>query len=286
MPELMRLSPHVVYLPADVPDRPALCAVSGPRGTVMLDGGSSDAHARLFLDALAAHGIPAPRFVALTHWHWDHVFGAAETGAAVIALRETADQLRIMAAQAWDDAALAARVASGEEIPFCAENIALELPEPRRVRIAEADIVFSGVLSLDLGGVTCHIHHVGGDHAADACVMHVPEDGVLFLGDCLYEAVYAPVRYYTRARLLPLLDRIESFGAAVCIEGHADAPTSASVMQGVFAGLRRAAAITTQANIGTLAEAEAAWAAQTGAPPDDDAREFLAAFLAGRAYEG
>ena len=53
----------------------------------MLDAGASDAHARLFLDALAAEGAAPPSAVALTHSDWDHVFGAAEGGAPVVAQR-------------------------------------------------------------------------------------------------------------------------------------------------------------------------------------------------------
>lgn len=280
---LSRLSPHVLYMPADDPDRPALCAVTGSRGTLMLDAAASDAHARLFLDALRDEGIPAPRLVALTHWHWDHVFGAAEIGAPVIAQRQTAAQLRVMAGQSWDNTALAARVQSGEEIAFCEENILLELPEPREVRIAQADIVFDSHLSLDMGGVTCEIHLVGGDHAADACIMHIPEDGVLVLGDCLYDAIYAPVRHLTYAKLLPLLDRIESFGASVFVEGHGREPTFAEAMAELIAKMRAACAAT--ADPATSSDdALTAYERVTGHTPDEDAREIIAALIAGHTF--
>ena len=78
MPELTKISPHVYWLPPGPPDRPALCAVVGSDHTLLLDSGSSPSHVRLLLDGLAAAGAPPPRYVALTHWHWDHVFGAAE----------------------------------------------------------------------------------------------------------------------------------------------------------------------------------------------------------------
>jgi len=44
---LKQLTPHVWWLPPTTPDRPSLCAVVGTRGTLMLDSGASDAHARL-----------------------------------------------------------------------------------------------------------------------------------------------------------------------------------------------------------------------------------------------
>ena len=85
MPEavLHRISDHVYWMPPAKPDRPSLGAVVGTDGVLMLDAGASDAHARQFLNLLTAQGIPSPDYVALTHWHWDHVFGAAEIGAHV-----------------------------------------------------------------------------------------------------------------------------------------------------------------------------------------------------------
>ncbi len=171
--DLTRISDHVYWLPPDKPDRPSLCAVVGAQHTLMLDAGASAAHARLLLDALADVSVAAPRYVALTHWHWDHIFGAAALGIPVIAGAATAQQISIQAAYTWDDAALDQRVAAGLEIADCARNIQLELPEPREVQIALPDIVYQDTLHINLGGVTCQLRHAGGDHAADSCVMYV-----------------------------------------------------------------------------------------------------------------
>jgi len=70
-----KISEHVYWLPPAPPDRPSLCAVEGERATIWLDAGSSAAHTREFLDALAARGVARPAHVVLTHSHWDHVSG-------------------------------------------------------------------------------------------------------------------------------------------------------------------------------------------------------------------
>ena len=80
-----KISKHVYWLPPAPPDRPSLCAVEGERATIWLDAGSSPAHTREFLDALASEGVAKPTHVVLTHSHWDHVFGADELGAHVVA---------------------------------------------------------------------------------------------------------------------------------------------------------------------------------------------------------
>jgi hypothetical protein len=56
MTVLTKISEHVYWMPPGAPDRPSLCAVVGDRRTLMLDAGSSKAHAREFLDALSARG--------------------------------------------------------------------------------------------------------------------------------------------------------------------------------------------------------------------------------------
>jgi glyoxylase-like metal-dependent hydrolase (beta-lactamase superfamily II) len=64
---LSKISDHVYWMSPGAPDRPSLGAVVGTRHTLLLDGGASAAHARLFLDALRAEGVPPPRYLALTH---------------------------------------------------------------------------------------------------------------------------------------------------------------------------------------------------------------------------
>lgn len=276
---IYQLSDQVYGMKAGPPDRPSLCAVVGEKRTVMLDAGASDAHTREFLDGLAAYGVRLPDFVVLTHWHWDHVFGAAATGVPVIAQKLTAAQLAVMAAQSWDNAALDARVASGEEIAFCADNIKLELPEPRSVRIAQADIIFNDALDLDLGGVRCLIRHVGGDHAADACVVHVPEASLLFLGDCLYDNIYAPTRHYTQAKALPLIDIVQRFDAQTYIEGHNPVPVARAGFIEFTAKMRLAAQLVNE-HQGDVAAIRLARPDETA---DEDLVYYIGAFAAGYA---
>ena len=188
MSGLQRISDHVYWLPLAKPDRPSLCAVVGEDATLMLDAGASDAHARLFLDALAAEGVAPPIAVVLTHSDWDHVFGAVEVGAPVIAHQLTGIALAELAVTDWSDEALDERVAAGVRSPQHAANIKEEMPAPRNVRIARADSLFEDGLELELGGATVQVRHVGGDHAADSTVMYVEQDRLLFLGDALYES--------------------------------------------------------------------------------------------------
>jgi glyoxylase-like metal-dependent hydrolase (beta-lactamase superfamily II) len=219
MTGVQRISEHVYWQPPGPPDRPSLCAVAGTRRTLMLDAGSSAQHGRLFLEALAAEQVAAPSLVVLTHSHWDHVFGAAELDVPVIAHVLTARTLRELAATDWSDEALDQRVAAGEVSAEHAANVKEELPSPRDVRVAPADIVFQDGLDFDLGEVTVRVEHVGGDHAADSSVIYVEPDRVLFLGDSLYEA---PSGGYTAEQISRLGEKVLAFGAELYVEGHSE----------------------------------------------------------------
>jgi glyoxylase-like metal-dependent hydrolase (beta-lactamase superfamily II) len=229
---LQRISEHVYWLPPGPPDRPSLCAVVGERGRIWLDAGSSATHAREFSRLLADEGVAKPSHVIFTHSHWDHIFGAAELGAYVLAHKRTAGYLEELAATDWSDEALDRRVAAGENSQQHAENVKAELPAPRDVRVALADIVFREGLELELGGARVHVRHVGGDHADDSTVMYIEPDDVLFLGDCLYEA---PSGGYTAERLRPLIDAVRGFPAQVFVEGHSETVLTAAQLDEAIA---------------------------------------------------
>ena len=227
-----RITEHVYWLGPAPPDRPSLCAVRGERGTIWLDAGSSAAHTSAFSGFLTGEGVAMPSHVVLSHSHWDHVFGAAELGAHVVAHELTTGYLEELASTDWSDEALDRRVASGESSQQHADNVKAELPSPRDVRIALAEIVFHDLLDFDLGDVRVRVRHVGGDHADDSTVMHVEPDGVLFLGDALYES---PSGGYTAERLLPLIEAVWSFGAEHFVEGHSETVLSPAEIEDVIA---------------------------------------------------
>jgi glyoxylase-like metal-dependent hydrolase (beta-lactamase superfamily II) len=268
------ISPHVDrYTPDERTDRPSLGAVRGGRGTLIVEGGASVAHLGAFADELSARGRPPVVGIVLTHWHWDHSFGSAAIEAPVIAHADTAAELAVQAAYDWSDAALEERVRDGREIAFCAECLRLELPDRSDLQIVLPSETFTGRHSIDLGGgVRADIVHVGGDHAADSCVIHVPGDDVLFLGDCLYQRLYAPEPLLTVAGVRALVDRVEAFPVAVAVEGHDDRTADAAGFAARLEGLRRAA---------DLVEADGARAAARVAG-DEDMEELVGFLLVGQ----
>jgi glyoxylase-like metal-dependent hydrolase (beta-lactamase superfamily II) len=261
---LTKITDRVYWMPPGPPDRPSLCAVVGDRRTVMLDAGSSAAHARTFLDALFAASGARPAAVLYTHSHWDHVLGGADVGGMVIAHALTAERLIDLAARDWSDEGLDRRVAAGLSSPQHAAHVKVEMPSPRRVEVAPADIVFHDRIEIALGGVTVHVRHVGGDHSADACVMYVEPDRVLFLGDCVSAS---PEGVMTSESALRLRDVILGSAAEHYIEGHHESVSSRSEIEALCEKMELAERAVRD---GVALEAS-----------DEDTQYFLDAFTAG-----
>lgn len=221
------LTQRVVWSPPDsARDRPIMGAIIGQRCTLIVEAGASPAHAMQFLRALDELGAARPRFAAVTHWHWDHVFGAATLNLPVIAHVETRRRVLEMVRLDWRDNALNARVAAGKELAFIADHVKVELSNAERagLTIVAPDVTFTVQVEVDLGELTAQVFHVGGDHAPDSSVIFSPEERVAFLGDCFYPGFIGDDDFYTLPRLFPLLDRLEALPADFYVLSHHPAP--------------------------------------------------------------
>ena len=265
MSVLTKISEHVYWMPPGPPDRPSLCAVVGDRRTLMLDAGSSNAHAREFLDALGAESATRPSAVVYTHSHWDHVLGGAEVDGQIIAQALTAVELIKLAARDWSDEGIERRVATGVSSSRFAAAVKEELPSPRKVDVAQADIVFEAGLDIQLGGASVRVRHVGGDHSADSSVMYVEPDHVLFLGDCLCDS---PEGALTAGLALPLCEAILAFDAELYVEGHHESVSSRADIKSLIEKLRFAENAVREGSATT--------------EQDEDTDSFVEAFMAGR----
>jgi glyoxylase-like metal-dependent hydrolase (beta-lactamase superfamily II) len=224
MQTIKRLGNSFWYMtPVSETDRPILGMVVGRDKMLMIDAGNSEAHAELFINMLQEQNVPRHDMVVLTHWHWDHIFGlSALKGALSISSKETQKEIEKLVPYAWSDEALAERVKQGTEIEFCANCIKEEYGEQRNITITLPTITFEDELEIDLGGVTCVLKHVGGDHAADSVVIYIKEDKILFLGDSIYPDIFSPKRNYTTERTSKLVAQLEQFDAESYILSHWD----------------------------------------------------------------
>lgn len=239
-----KLTEHIYAYPCDgYTDRPNIGLVIGSRYSLLYDAGNSAAHIELMKKDLVEQGLPLPNYIALSHWHWDHSFGATFWNVPVIAGRETNEQLKIVKRWKWDDQSMADRVTSGDDIVFCNEMIKREFPDRSKIKVSTADIVFDGRMTIDLGGgVICDLIHSKGPHASDSVICHVPSDGFLFLGDSNCKDLYGlpwhfDIEYeedfkkntdalpYDSAKVKEFLRLLGNLDFTMCISGHSKAKT-------------------------------------------------------------
>lgn len=183
--------------------------VVGDSAVLVVDTQQSPGAARALIRALPAVTDRPVRWIVNTHWHADHVFGNA-------AWREAFPDVRIVGhrslrsdvperAAAYRDEQIEAlpraireretwlaegRV-NGEPLDAAARAAVGRSLDIRRRYLAELsglpivppDIVMDDTLTIDLGGVTARLTHVGPAHTGGDLVVYVPDARILAMGD-------------------------------------------------------------------------------------------------------
>lgn len=186
-----KITGHIYIHPAEhYTDRPNIGLIIGEEKTLLFDAGNSAEHVKKMKNELSEQGLPHPDYVLLSHWHWDHSFGAKFWGTEIIAGRKTNEELKKVAEWKWDESSMKKRIETGEDIVFCTEMIKREYPDRSKIEVVPADTVFGGRTELDLGGITCELIHSKGPHSEDSVICYVPSEKFLFLGDANCKDLY------------------------------------------------------------------------------------------------
>lgn len=226
MPHILhQLTEHIHWFtPDSATDRPILGLVTGEHSSLMVDAGASVKHTNEFLEAVKQANLSPPDYCALTHWHWDHSFGAEALDIPLIAHKRTAENLATQARYSFSNEALDERVEQGLEIAFCRDYMKLEMTQEERftMQLHEPDIIFEDTLNINLGSIGCELKHVAGDHADDSVVIYVPEDKVLFLGDATYQCLYSNLPHYSSQGVFDLVKKLSNYEVMYALESHTD----------------------------------------------------------------
>ncbi|MBQ4546325.1 MAG: MBL fold metallo-hydrolase [Oscillospiraceae bacterium] len=238
-----KVTEHIYIHPAEhYTDRPNIGLIVGEKFSLLYDAGNSAKHVEKLKSELSEQGLPRPDFVLLSHWHWDHSFGAKFWNAPVIAGRKTDEQLQKVAEWQWDDISMENRIESGEDIVFCSEMIKREYPDRNKIEVVPADIVFEGRMSINLGGISCEIIHAKGPHSEDSVICYIPSEKFLFLGDANCKDLYGkPWKFdieheedfldniakipYDKVLTDDFIRLLDALDFELCISGHAEIMT-------------------------------------------------------------
>ncbi len=221
-----KICENIYYLPHNhYSDRPAIGLVVGKSSALLYDSGNSYKHANEILAGVREITNLPIDYTVLSHWHWDHVFGAYYINSPnLISHPFCAKMLKEISSYKWDDISLDERVEQGLEIDFCREHIRKELMPDERdsIKIAIPNILVSDKLQIDLGGVSVEIFHLGGEHSEDSICLYVNESKVLFLGDGICQELFLGPWSYDLADIDRRLSDVQSYDCLHYINSHWD----------------------------------------------------------------
>jgi glyoxylase-like metal-dependent hydrolase (beta-lactamase superfamily II) len=149
-------------------------------GVVVFDALGTPALGWALLEAIRERTDVPVRYVVVSHYHADHIYGLQafdeHTDAKVIAQEQTLSYLNPDTLEASEDAQR--RLAQRREalFPWVDEKTYLVAP----------DITFKKRYELELGGMSFEILHMGPAHAPGDAMMLVPDYDVVFSGDVIY----------------------------------------------------------------------------------------------------
>ena len=209
--ELKKLTEHIWYMPYEEErDRPNLGYVKGDNWSLAIDAGHSVVHINEFYSLLEKEGLPLPSLTVITHWHWDHAFAMHCVNGLCIANDKTNKHL-----EEWKE-----KIEKNGPDVFLAINdsVRKEYEGNRDVIVKLADMVYSGEMVFNLGGVEVKILQSEAPHTDDSTLVYIKEDNVLFLGDSTCSEY--PMGGKDKSLCEKLSDTIVSINPAICVEGH------------------------------------------------------------------
>lgn len=204
--------------------------ITGPHSSILVDAGNSPDVAERLKAAIQRAGLPKVESIIYTHHHWDHIWGACAFQVPVVAHKKCRDILMEEAKKPWGPQYLNYVVERNPKMRASVEARARAMRQWETFRIVLPEIVFNRIKVIDLEGMRVALEHVGGDHAEDSIVVRVPEDGVLFVGDCYYPPPLH-LRTSESTHSIPMLASLKDKRYSLYIEGHDDPFTRAELVE-------------------------------------------------------
>lgn len=197
--------------------KPALGLIVGNKYSLVVDGGHSEDHAKEFLRAVHKLNSPSPKYLTITHWHWDHVAGAESMNLTNIINYKTKKNLQQVKELIKSESEL-----DVDELGKVMYGTTLKLKElmDDGLKILNSDIVFKEKIEVDLGGLICVIENIGGDHSLDSNLVYVEDEKVMVLGDSIYRDLDKKYKCYHIDVMKPLIEKIMKYDTNYYLTAH------------------------------------------------------------------
>ncbi len=178
-----------------------------PKGVVVVDALGSPVLAQKLIQEIKK--ISAQKIVAVivTHYHADHVYGLQEFKKIGAKIYGQSEGRGYISSETAKQRLITSRV---DFAPWVNKD----------THLVPADIWFDKHYQLNIGGLDFIISRVGPAHSPEDVLVYVPSEGVLFVGDLVFQGRIPYVGNADSKGWLLALDEFEKFNSKVIIPGH------------------------------------------------------------------
>ena len=288
-------------------------AVVGNDAVLVFDANGTPAAAAAVIAELRRITPKPVKHLVLSHWHWDHWYGAeaytaAFPGIEVIAHSRAARLMdgpvqefnRAFLTEQFPShlkglessfATIAANPAADSAARAINQHIAADkwfLDQKQHVRFVKPTRTFEDSLIIDLGGRAVHVVNHGRAITPGDSHLWIPDARTVVAGDLLINPLTYGLFAYP-SEWLASLERMEARGASTIIPGHGAPMTDGVRLRATMALLRREITLVRtlkasgktikESQTAVLADAEVRALRDTLAPPTDAGRGAFALYL-------
>ncbi|MBA4176541.1 MAG: MBL fold metallo-hydrolase [Leptothrix sp. (in: Bacteria)] len=176
-------------------------------GVVVIDALGSPPLAEELLQVIRRITLQPVRYVIVTHYHADHIYGLQtfrDAGATIVAHQNSREYLN-------SDTAQRRLEASREEFfPWVDE----------KTRLVPADRWITADTVIELGGERLHLRHAGPAHTPEDMVIHAERAEVLFAGDLVFRGRIPFVGQADSRGWMDALSGLIALKPALIVPGH------------------------------------------------------------------
>lgn len=202
-PYVVTLAPHVhAYVQPDGGWCLNNAGFLGDAGeSLLVDTTATERRALLLREAVLAEGLPLPRTIVNTHHHGDHTYGNGV--------------FRPEARIVGHENCRTEQLAAGHQL-----HLLWPQNDFGRVEITPPDLTYRDRLTLYAGGIEVRVLHPGPAHTTGDSIAHLPEQGVVFTGDLVFQGGTPFVPMGTVSGSLRAIDVLRSLDAERVVPGH------------------------------------------------------------------
>ncbi|KQX47816.1 MULTISPECIES: MBL fold metallo-hydrolase [unclassified Streptomyces] len=171
------------------------------RESLLVDTAATERRARLLRDAVLAEGLAPPGTVVSTHHHGDHTYGN----------KVFLPEARIVGHENCRTEQLAA----GHQL-----HLLWPATDFGDVDILPPSVTYREHLTLHVGDIEVRLIHPGPAHTTGDSIVHLPEQGVVFTGDLVFQGGTPFLPMGSLAGSLRALALLRSLDAPTVVPGH------------------------------------------------------------------